>query len=407
MMPPIKPFAGYKWRWASYQPSEGLNDPPVYLGILRILERHEGESKNSPEVTNELALLQSQLETAIDLARDPASGRNLFRNSGQYWQGLGLLQKSVGKIHLTDWGRRVASGSVTTDEFAITTAKTLTLPNRFLEPNPTEWDRVGLEIKPLELILKILLSLAEGFSSREAYITALELTRIIIPLAGTKANIDEYIASIRLSRDGQLNVSGWVDCTPAANDKRMAREFLLFLSHYGLCKCTFPGFDRMTERYSLTDPELIRDLLELEVEVNLAEQVVQEIRFSDLATTVQRKRVVREIWERPNQSRFRRDVLSAYQQTCLLTGESLPEVLEAAHIKPVKYQGSDFPENGICLRVDIHHLFDAGHLRITPNGDIMWSEVAAQSPTYSALPTNIQIPSFVSQDLIEWRFNYC
>ena len=42
---------------------------------------------------------------------------------------------------------------------------------------------------------------------------------------------------------------------------------------------------------------------------------------------------------------------------------NVPEILEAAHIKPFKYNGEDTVANGFAMRVDIHTLFDAGHLR--------------------------------------------
>ncbi len=31
---PVKPFDDFKWKWASWQCTEGINDPVVLLGIL-------------------------------------------------------------------------------------------------------------------------------------------------------------------------------------------------------------------------------------------------------------------------------------------------------------------------------------------------------------------------------------
>jgi predicted restriction endonuclease len=51
---------------------------------------------------------------------------------------------------------------------------------------------------------------------------------------------------------------------------------------------------------------------------------------------------------------------------CVIANVTMPEVLvEAAHIKPFKYNGEDSVENGFASRMDIHLLFDSGHLRIS------------------------------------------
>lgn len=67
---------------------------------------------------------------------------------------------------------------------------------------------------------------------------------------------------------------------------------------------------------------------------------------------------------RDGQNRFREAVLARYQGRCAITGECTAAVLDAAHIVPVSenvsYAGS--PVNGICLRADLHRLFDRGLL---------------------------------------------
>jgi len=49
-------------------------------------------------------------------------------------------------------------------------------------------------------------------------------------------------------RRGRLDVSGWPDCAPGKNDTRLAREFLLFLKNFGLCRKT-QRRSRFDERY--------------------------------------------------------------------------------------------------------------------------------------------------------------
>ena len=84
----------------------------------------------------------------------------------------------------------------------------------------------------------------------------------------------------------------------------------------------------------------------------------------------------------------------------------MPEVLVAAHIIPVYAKGKDVVQNGICLRSDIHILFDTGHLRLHTNGNIRLTERTSLDVNYGSLPSRIIIPAFVKQSL-KWRWEYC
>ena len=70
--------------------------------------------------------------------------------------------------------------------------------------------------------------------------------------------------------------------------------------------------------------------------------------------------VTREIRARQGQPRFRNTLMKAYDSTCVITGCTEPEALEAAHIKSVRRQGKHSVGNGLLLRADIHTLFDRG-----------------------------------------------
>ena len=106
---------------------------------------------------------------------------------------------------------------------------------------------------------------------------------------------------------------------------------------------------------------------------------------------------------RPNQARFRREVLAAYGR-CVITNVEMPEVLEAAHIVPFKYHGEDTIANGFPMRMDIHYLFDAGHLRISVDGDVFLSDKARWS--YGAsIPPRIFIPDQINREFLKWRWD--
>jgi putative restriction endonuclease len=69
---------------------------------------------------------------------------------------------------------------------------------------------------------------------------------------------------------------------------------------------------------------------------------------------------------RLGQGAFRVLVTGAYNRKCAISGEKTLPVLEAAHIKPFVESGPHFNSNALLLRSDIHKLFDAGYLTITP-----------------------------------------
>ena len=84
----------------------------------------------------------------------------------------------------------------------------------------------------------------------------------------------------------------------------------------------------------------------------------------------------------------------------------MPEILEAAHIKPFKYNGEDTVANGFALRTDIHILFDTGHLRISPDGDVELS-IRARMDYGAMVPRSINIPDFTNREFLRWRWeNY-
>lgn len=406
MRTPNKPFPEYKWRWAVFTPTESLNSPPIFLGILRVLRRNEFSAFSSQQVNDQLRIVQQETNTTVNLVRSPQ--RNIFRNSGQYWKALGVLDPArPGQIALTRFGRKYADGAISQVEFASTTVKTLVLPNRKIETNLLQWDSIGLSIKPLELILEIIGTLAAKYGPQEGYLSSDELIDIVIPLAGDFGTLDEYLESIIDVRRGTLNVTTWPNCAPSSNDKRMAKEFLLFLENYGLCKSTYNSTTR-EKRFYLDSISLdeIRSLKSLSFTQTELDRIERIIRRTEIPSNIERKKVVREILDRPQQPNFRKNVLDAYRSTCLVTGARLENVLEAAHIKPAKNSGNDTIQNGLCLRVDIHRLFDSNHLRIKPTGKILITRKAKRPENYPHLPTRIKLPPFVDKDFLDWRMKY-
>jgi len=69
---------------------------------------------------------------------------------------------------------------------------------------------------------------------------------------------------------------------------------------------------------------------------------------------------------RLGQGGFRMLVTGLSERKCAVTRERTLPALEAAHIRPYTEGGEHAASNGILLRRDIHSLFDAGYVTVTP-----------------------------------------
>ena len=407
---PTLPFPDFKWKWACLQCTESLNDPVILLGVLFRMRKLEKKQLkySSQEFADELISLSNDVKDSVgvDLARRTGE-RNLIRNSGQYWRAVGLIAPGdgSGKIRLTEFGRRVADHEISQTEFSTITIQTFKLPNRQVQSNEEcmRWESNSIIIYPLRIILSVLMELD---NAGEGVLTTEELTKVIIPLSACHAQIEDYVNFIRWYRSGEISVAGWPNCCQGANDFRIAREYLLFLSNYGYIeRCE--GKTREAEQYTINPliKSEIEELLATPITDASLQTAIDQIRNTDIISEVERKRVQGYRQSRPNQARFRNDVLSACQR-CIITNVTMPEVLEAAHIKPFKYKGEDTVANGFAMRTDIHILFDSGHLRISDAGDVELSN-RARMDYGASIPPRIVIPDFINKDFLRWRWeNY-
>jgi len=70
---------------------------------------------------------------------------------------------------------------------------------------------------------------------------------------------------------------------------------------------------------------------------------------------------------RLGQRSFRIAVLDSYGRRCAVTNERTLPALEAAHIRDYRDVQEHSLPNGILFRADIHKLFDAGYVTVTPD----------------------------------------
>ena len=411
---PTKPFSDFKWKWACLQCTEGINDPAVLLGVLSRMRKLEKTGKNykysSTEFAKELEDLDNDLKDSVGINLAGRTGeRNLIRNSGQYWKAVGLipLERTGGHIRLTDFGRKVADRDITQTEFSAITIQTFKLPNPTIQ-TPLEcslWESHSIVLYPLRIILGTIQALGEKFGDSERMLTVEELIKIIIPLSGCHADLDDYANFVFRYRCNDLNISNWPDCCECANDKRIAREYFLFLSNYGyLIRDDENSHGNIKERYLINETivDEIAEILAKPITDETLQQALIDIRTTDIVSQVARKTINKSQY-RPKQAQFRYDVLAKCQR-CIITNVQMPEVLEAAHIKPHKYSGPEDAENGFAMRTDIHILFDTGNLRISVDGEVELSEIARRNYGWS-IPPRIVIPDYVNKNYLQWRWD--
>jgi putative restriction endonuclease len=74
--------------------------------------------------------------------------------------------------------------------------------------------------------------------------------------------------------------------------------------------------------------------------------------------------------QRLGQGTFRVLVTDIYERRCAVTREKALPALEAAHVQPISEGGLHRVDNGLLLRSDVHRLFDAGYITVTPDYQI-------------------------------------
>jgi putative restriction endonuclease len=87
-----------------------------------------------------------------------------------------------------------------------------------------------------------------------------------------------------------------------------------------------------------------------------------------------RRTVLQQIQRKVRDQRFRKNVLTAYDFRCAMSGIQL-DLLDAAHLIPVEHQrGTDETKNGICLSAIHHRAFDQGLVGIRKDYAVVVNE---------------------------------
>jgi hypothetical protein len=407
-----KPFPDYKWRWMEVTPVESFNRPDILLGVTRAIEACEGKTASSQDFISKLEKIQDDLlsDSGITLVpNDPQ--RNVLRRQGRYWRGLGLLdQRSTRSLKLTTFGSDYAKGRISDDDFAASIISSHQLPNGLIDQESTIdlWKRHNLTIRPLKIILETLTYLEENHGPEVAYLKPVELAKVIIPLVLHSTDASLLGRAVLEFRVNPAIFTNLPDCTPESNDKRMVREHLLFLYYYGILrKENAASRNNEQEKYYLgdVDVETIKDIVTEKGASSTQPNLVTSIPIRFAPSAMRTRRMV-EVTSRPNQSQFRKALLANFAGRCLITGEVVSDVLIACHIHEVKDGGSDNSDNGVILRADLHILFDKNKLRISSEGNIIFSPDISTDSQYQILPRKVTLPLSVNRELLRRRFEY-
>lgn len=114
----------------------------------------------------------------------------------------------------------------------------------------------------------------------------------------------------------------------------------------------------------------------------------------------------RNVRERPGQRRFKLRVFQRYGPRCPLSGIAVPEMIEAAHLRPDAEDGTDDPRNGLPLNAALHRAYDAYLFAIEP--ETLSVVTRPQGPTIEELgiftPHLRELPRRPHTEALRWRY---
>ncbi len=127
------------------------------------------------------------------------------------------------------------------------------------------------------------------------------------------------------------------------------------------------GRFRQVKRAWVSDSDDASRLFLLEFsELASSVYIVEPDRQELFLPRVARPQTLTQVMRRERSSRFKFESLKRYGSKCVLSGLSVVEMLDGAHVIPVEKGGSDDPRNGLLLSASIHRALDAHLWAINP-----------------------------------------
>lgn len=103
---------------------------------------------------------------------------------------------------------------------------------------------------------------------------------------------------------------------------------------------------------------------------------------------VDRPKTAYQVLKRDRNPKFKFEILKRYNNRCALSGLSVIEMLDGAHVIPVEKGGSDDVRNGLLLSASLHRAFDANLWAINP--DNLKIETRDRGPSLEKMRINVE-----------------
>lgn len=120
-----------------------------------------------------------------------------------------------------------------------------------------------------------------------------------------------------------------------------------------------------------------------------------------------RKGTQRMVTGRPDQQRFKFQLVKRYGLICAVCGLRTAPLLQAAHIVPKEHHGSDDPRNGLVLCANHHLAFDLALFSIHPESlAIGYQEGYDQEQLQIAYENLCHLPALPHPEALLWRYHH-
>jgi hypothetical protein len=168
------------------------------------------------------------------------------------------------------------------------------------------------------------------------------------------------------------------------------------------------GRFRRVKRAWVSDSDDVSRLFLLEfADIAPAAYVVEPDRQDLFIPRVARPQTLTQVMRRERSSRFKFESLKRYGSKCVLSGLSVVEMLDGAHVIPVDKGGSDDPRNGLLLSASLHRALDANLWAINPK--TLEIETRTLGPSLSRMKIAVNslnsAPVLPHLDALEFRYD--
>tara|TARA_R110001599_G_scaffold353775_1_gene597169 strand:+ start:7545 stop:8588 length:1044 start_codon:yes stop_codon:yes gene_type:complete len=179
----------------------------------------------------------------------------------------------------------------------------------------------------------------------------------------------QEIGDLILSNDDEALLASWTDRFNRIGDRESAAKVFARVRF-------LQGIDKIQKNFTdYIGHELVTvfpfEDISLSITSPLSAEIKQDKKKALISQTL-----------REGQASFRSNLIKCYGCKCMVTGETIDSIIEAAHIIPYCGPDSNRIENGLLLRVDIHRLFDQGLLTIHPSSNEVCVSPMLESSSY-------------------------